>query len=506
MADNKKESKGMGVVGKTYFPDTGTESPKQTEDQAVQNKDDVQMSRRDFNCMMGVINNTTQLFRSDALSKLLNPGLDINFECHYPDSITTSDYVKMFDREGLAERVVNIFPEESWAMNPEVKEDNTSDESEFDKKWKEIEKQQKIYHYLQRVDVLSGIGRYGVLLLGLNDGLELKEPVASINELTGEKVGSTELELIFLKPFQEVNVDIDKKEEDSKSPRFDQPVLYNLKFENTDGSGSQSRKVHWTRVIHIADNRLTSEVFGKPRMKSIYNRLLDIRKVLSGSGEMFWKGAYQGLGFETQKDFADATIDSDALKETMRDYSSGLQRFIHAQGLNIKNLAPNIADPASHIKVQIEYIALSLGVPVRLLIGSERGELASSQDQKSWNKRISKRREDYLSPLVLRLLIDRLIIFGVLPEVKEYVIVWPDLDAPSEKEKMEIAKIAAEAMGKYVQSEVFLLMSDIDFFVRYLGMSKDEAEEVSTNAANFAKGDGNLKKDDDSNEDDNNES
>ncbi len=474
MADPKPEQKGMPVVSKEYFPQTIEET---NESQSV-GDEQMGISVNDFNCLMGIANNTAQLMRSDAISQLLNPGLNINYECHYPDKISDTEYVEMFNREGLGERVVNLFPEESWLMNPEVKVDETSKDVEFDKQWKALEKEQKIYHYLQRVDILSGIGRYGVLLLGLDDGKDLLDPVDGINPDTGEKTKTPQRKLIFLKAFQEINVDIDSKETATDSPRFDQPKIYSLKVESTDGTETVSRKVHWTRIIHIADNRLTSEVFGKPRMKAIWNRLLDIRKVLSGSAEMFWKGAYQGLGFETQKEFVDATIDSAALKETMRKYGEGQQKFIHAQGLNIKNLAPNVADPTAHIKVQIDYIALALGVPIRIFLGSERGELASSQDNKAWNKRIGKRREDYVSSLVLRPFIDRLIIFGILPEVDDYIIVWPDLDAPSDKEKAEVAKIRTEAMAKYVQADVSLIMSPKDFFVKELGMDEKEADEL----------------------------
>lgn len=448
---------------------------------AAGNKDKITMPRNVFNQM--IMNDS--LLRSDALRRLLDPKKDLNYECGYPTTIQIGEYEDMFNRKGLGARVVKILPEESWAMNPIIQEKEDSSEATFDKEWKTLEKQRKIFHYAQRIDILSGIGRYGVLLLGLNDGKELHEAVEGINETTGEKEGDKKWELMFLKPFDENDATVVSKENDKSSSRFGLPTAYNIKFENTTGDGSSETKVHWTRLIHIADNRETSEVFGIPRMKPVFNRLLDVEKIVCSSGEMFWKGGWQGLGFETREGNDDAVIDEESFKEKMREYAQGLQRFILAQGVTIKTLAPNIADPTGHFRVQLQYIALTLGVPFRIFIGTEEAKLASTQDQKTWNKRVSKRREDYISPLLLRPLIDRLIILGVLPEVADYVIVWPDLDSPSDKEKMEVAELKTKAMASYVTSGVEALMSPSQFFQKILGMSKEEADELEEETIKF---------------------
>jgi hypothetical protein len=431
-----------------------------------------------FNQLMA----NASLMRSDALARLLNPGKDINYECGYPPDIAKNDYTAMFDREGLATRVVTLMPEESWAMFPEIQETEKAEESEFEKEWKALEKERKIFHYLQRVDILSGIGRYGVLLLGLDDGKVLSEPVEGIDLKTGEKVGESQRKLLYLKPFNETAAEISTKELDSTSPRFGQPILYDLKFEQTDGVSYQNQKVHWTRVIHLADLRATSDIFGTPRMQSNYNRLLDCRKILGSSAEMFWKGGFQGIGFETHPENSDVEIDNDSLKEQMREYMAGIQRYLAVQGMSIKTLQSSIEDPTGHIKIQLQIIALTLGVPFRIFMGTEEAKLAGTQDAKNWNKRVNKRREEYLTPLVIRPLIDRLMVYGILPEVEDYQVVWPDLDAPSDKEKMEVAKLATEAMSKYVAAGVEALMTPQDYFVNVLGYSEELAEELVKNA------------------------
>ena len=78
----------------------------------------------------------------------------------------------------------------------------------------------------------------------------------------------------------------------------------------------------------------------------------------------------------------------------------------------------------SDIDAQIKYIALSMSVPYRIFIRTEEAKLSSTQDINTMNKRITKRQGGYFTPMLLRPLIDRLIAFGVLPDIEEYFIEW----------------------------------------------------------------------------------
>lgn len=429
--------------------------------------------------------------RSGQFSRFLNRGIDINYECRYPDDISKGEYAEMYSREGLAKRVVNIFPEESWLLFPVVKEDEKStDKTEFDEAWESLVKEKHVYHYLLSGDNLSGVGRYGILLLGIDDGETLDKPVVGVDEKTGEVKEGLKYELLYLRVFQENTIEIDQTETDPTNARFGQPILYSINFEDSTGNETVNTKIHWTRVIHLADNRESSEIFGEPRMKPVYNRLLDVRKVLSGSGEMFWKGGFPGLGFQTTKENSDATIDGVALKTQVEKYQSGLQRYLALQGLEVKTLEPNIADPHSHLEVQVDYISISIGVPKRIFMGSERGELASNQDTNAWVGRIMKRREDYNEPMILRPFIDRLIDYGILPEVEEYVVIWPDLHNLSEKERAGIAEKRTNALAKYVSGDVEAIMGPKEFLMHVLGFTKDEVEAIEKGALGLDSKDG----------------
>ena len=429
------------------------------------------------------------LVRAAALDRLVNPGKNINFECGYPDSITTEDYALMYARNGAANKVVRFLPEETWAIPPEIYETEDANDTAFELAWNELDDQKKIMSYLQRIDVLSGIGEFGVLLLGLDDGGELSTPVPGINEKTGEKVeNSKELKLLFLKAFDQSSVAVTKKESSTSSPRFGFPTMYSIQFEaGIDVESDTSKEVHWTRLIHIADGRESSETYGTPRMKPVYNRLLDLRKILCGSGEMFWRGGYPGLAVETNPEPGDTPLDIESTKDHVEDFAAGMSRFIALEGATIKSLQVQIASPKDHVEAQMRAIAFALGVPWRIFVGSEAAVLASGQDVKAWNKRVFARQTYYVNPYVIRPLLDRLIMFGVLPEPADgkYVIDWPDLNAPTDEDKAKVALIITEAISKYVAIGGDALIPPMEFLTEVLGFTQEVADSIEKAAGGF---------------------
>ena len=202
---------------------------------------------------------------------------------------------------------------------------------------------------------------------------------------------------------------------------------------------------------------------------------------------MFWKGAFPGISFEVdpvarEQNIA-VEIDSEALKEQVERYMNGLQRYIASQGLTTKSLEAQVASPLDHITAQLQAIAIALSCPMRILLGSERGELASSQDQKAWNTRVAKRQNRYLTPRILRPCVDRLMAAGVLPLTDDLKYTWPDLNTPSDKEKADTALILAQAVAAYIAAGGQVLLPPITFLVEVLGFDQAKAEEILEAAA-----------------------
>jgi hypothetical protein len=88
------------------------------------------------------------------------------------------------------------------------------------------------------------------------------------------------------------------------------------------------------------------------------------------------------------------------------------------------------------------------GIPKRQLIGSERGELASSQDESNFLGTVAGRQEHDAEPGILRPVLDRLIATGVLPEPEggSYTVEWPSLFELTEEEQSQVALNLAQAL------------------------------------------------------------
>ena len=409
-------------------------------------------------------------------------GKNLNKDCGYPESIDADQYSAFYAREGIAARVVDVWPEESWAQAPLIYETEEVDQkTPFEIEWEKMMDEHHPLSILARADVLSGVGRFGIILLGIDDGLDLSEPVEGMDLKGSKRLGKDTgkiRDLLFLRPFQESVVSIESVESDPGNPRFGLPIIYSILF--NDGLSSFSRRVHWHRVIHLADRREMSDVYGTPRMQKNYNRLLDVRKILGGSGEMFWKGGFPGYSFEMNSGMDDTEIDTTSLRSEMESYMTGLQRYLALEGVTAKSLAPQVADPKNHLDCQLTAIALAEGIPQRILFGSERGELASSQDAKAWNSRLRKRQEQYLTPFIVRPFVDRLIALGILPVPEEgYVVFWPDLTTQSDQEKAEVVRTWADALAKYVAGDVGQVIP-IDSFLSILAnMPQDQIQEIT---------------------------
>jgi hypothetical protein len=425
--------------------------------------------------------------RQEWLRKLVDPRRDLDSECGYPKSLSIQDYYQLWLRGDMAARVVSVIPEETWSQDPDVYETEDEEETEFETAWLELNKRMSIFSYLCRADILSGIGRFGVVLIGLDDGEPLDLPVSGmmLEADEGGEGSAQERQLLFLRPLDESLVTVKALETDFTNPRYGQPLSYRIQFADTslESSITKSVDVHWSRIIHIADNRANSEIFGIPRMERVFNRLLDLRKITGGSGEMFWKGGFPGYSLETapSKDGEDIELDVDATKKQMEDYMNGLQRYIATVGLQVKSLAVEIADPRPHVEVQLRAIAAALGVPWRVFVGSEAAQLASEQDTKTWNRRLTRRRLDYVNPFIVRPFIERLVAVGVLPPLAEensLCVDWPDLNSPSDLEQADVASKRTDALAKYVQSGVDTLMPPFLYLTLILGMDDEEARAV----------------------------
>lgn len=380
-----------------------------------------------------------------------------------------ADYYGKYTRQDIASAIIDAYPNACWGKAPEISEDE-NEETEFEVAWKQLVKDKKIFNYLLRADKAAGIGRYSCLLLGINDGRQFNEQVEQANEL------------LYLQIFLEHNSLISKYVTDEKSSRFGLPETYQLKLSTGDHTQSVSKEVHHSRVLHIAEDLLDNEIEGIPRLQKVLNRLDDLEKIVGGSGEMFWRGAFQGLAFKAQEGAQfDPEQDNTKLEEQIDNYIHGLQRYMKLQGLDVQQLSPSVSSPQGHVDIILDLIAGATGIPKRILIGSERGELASSQDEANFSKKVESRRLNHCEPNILRPFVDKLIEFGILPEPKQdYTVKWPSLFQATDQEKANIASTKTNAIVAYANSVGAENVVPQEIFLKdILGMSVEEVNKIN---------------------------
>lgn len=390
----------------------------------------------------------------------------------YKRELSFQDYYTQYKRQDIAKAIIDRPVNKTWEGDLTLLESSDEEETQLERQWKELVKKLGLKNKFARLDKLTGLGRYGILLLGLND-IQKKEdwqnPVQGSNK-----------KLLYVKPISENHVSIEKFENKASNERYGLPTIYNITVANPETKSESELRVHHSRVLHVTDDCLMNELEGTPRLEAVYNRLYDLEKLVGGSAEMFWRGARPGYSGKLDKDHQFTEQDDEKLKEQMDEFDHNLRRTMIQQGLEMKELAPQVADPQNHVDVQIQMISAEKGIPKRILVGSERGELASSEDKNQWFSFIQGRREEFAESQIIRPFIDRCQQYGILPEAaEEYEVQWQDLFAPSTKEKVDVGKVRAEALKQYAAEPMSQGVVPPEAFLKlFLGLSEEEAELV----------------------------
>lgn len=358
---------------------------------------------------------------------------DLYKQFGYPRLLNLDTFVGMYERNDIATRIIRAFPAATWRDPPSIYDEagsspNPEDEdySPFVENVDDLFETFQIWSVLEKVDRLSSIGQYGLLVLGFNDAMAMDQP------LTGNP------KLIYLQAYMQRNITVQKFVTDPKDPRFGKPEYYTVQtgaYGIQQSTSVRSFRVHHSRCIHIAEFLDQDDTFGMPRLEPVINRLMDLEKVIGGSAEMYWLNASRGVALTAD---ADANIDGAALadmKSQLDEFDNQLRRNLALQGVTATQLQTAIEDASPVIGNILDLIAGSIGMPKRIMLGSEMGQLASGQDENNWADRTNERRKTYAGPRILKPFLRIMIDTGNLIEpAGQFWIDWPDSAASPEKQ------------------------------------------------------------------------
>lgn len=352
----------------------------------------------------------------------------------YKRDLNPEDLLAKYERQDITSRIVNTPVEETWAYPPKIK----SDDKVFAESWDSLKSQvwaSGLWPALTQADKLCAFGEFSVLWIGLPGSPANPAP----GNVVSERIG-------YLTAYGATNAKIDEFEIDPQNPRFGMPKIYSLKTSDA----STTTNVHYSRVVHICDAPLQGKCFGIPRLNHVYNLLDDILKIGGGSAETYWLTANRGMQIDVDKDMDLDTDSAAELTAELDEFQHQLRRYIRTRGVKINTLGAEVADPAGVFSVLMALLAATTGIPQRILMGAEAGQLASEQDRSNWAEYMTRRHKQFAEPYVLRPLIDRFTALGILPATKAVIeFEWPSTFHQSPLER-------AQTMAQFARSVINL--------------------------------------------------
>lgn len=379
----------------------------------------------------------------------------------YPATLIFSDFYSFYRRNRLAKRLNNLPANECWRKPPVISDGESKtrfskeekeklgnempDDTEFIAGLKQIIKKRHLWTYLHRADKLAGIGQYGVLLIGTRSPGPTPTGQTTFSQPVVPGSLNSPDDIVFLRALTEDSAQVDTKEFDKNtaSERFGLPLWYKVSL----GEGLGQQPVHYSRLIHIAEELEENELFGVPRLEDAYDMLLALKMVWGAGSEAVWRSAFQKIAASINKETEFGTIEQDALTEQLEALVHGLKQWVYAQGVDsFETIGGDIVDVSSIFDVLISLV--SGEIPKHILLGTQQGELASAQqDARHWSSHINYRRANFCDTVIIRPFIDRLIEYGAVPEPEDddYLIDWESNFELDEKQKATVRKTEAEA-------------------------------------------------------------
>lgn len=358
----------------------------------------------------------------------------------YKTKLEDEDFLAKYLRQDIASRIVDAPPGATWSNPPTIKE-----EGDIKTAWEGLVVEHDLWATLYRADRLARLNRFSILLFGFDDGASFIR-----------QVGDNAKEILYVRALGSRMVKEVKFNKDERNRRFGLPETYKITLDdpaqkvimgdNSIVKSTKSLEVHWSRTVHIVDNALEDTIVGNPIMEKCFNLLDDLLKVSGGTSENFWLTANRGMQADIDKDMEIDPADAEALSDEIDEYMHQLRRFIRTRGVKLNVLESDTPRPKEIYDMIMGLLSGTTGIPRRILLGAEAGQLASEQDRANWAERIEERRKLFAEPVILKPVMTMFQDAGLVPE-GEYEWDWPSAFIQNPLEEGQTMAQTARAIG-----------------------------------------------------------
>lgn len=387
-------------------------------------------------------------------------------EFGYPETLTFDNFYRQYRRGSTGYSAVHKLLDACWIDLPTIIDGDEDRESTATTKWEKAVTKLMKKHWakIKDADRRNMIGRYSALLIQVRDNRDWWQP---IDVDVVKKLGSKAL--VKLIPAWEPQIKPGNLDIDTWSETYGQPVSYQFNEQPIGDEGTYSSprsvQVHPDRIILLCEGSEDDNILsGIPLLEAGYNDLLDIEKTKGGSAEGFLKNASRQLATEfDEKVSIDSLIKQakeagydrlgDAMNDKVNKLNSGTDAALVTQGGKTSVLSVAAADPTPSWTVSANSFSSTIQCPFNIMFGKQTGNLASEEDKTAWANRCNGRRWGVQSDVITRV-IERFWNVGIIepPASGEVSLVWSDLLAPSEKEKLANMAVMADVAAKTQQA------------------------------------------------------
>ena len=371
---------------------------------------------------------------------MLNPSMGLDAKrnsawCEYgfPEQVTYENLYALYRRVGIAHGAVEKLVGKCWQTNPEIIEGDDADESENETAWGNKSKQvfnNRFWRSFAEADRRRLVGRYAGILLHVRDEKDWNLPVTKGRGLQKVSVAWAG------------SLTVSEWDTGLNSKTYGQPKMWQYAERLPNGS-SRRVNIHPDRVFILGDYSDDAIGFLEPA----YNAFVSLEKVEGGSGESFLKNAARQLALSFDKEIDFGSIASmygvkvdelqDKFNDAAREMNRGNDVLLSLQGASVTSLVSPVSDPSPTYNVNLQTAAAGVDIPTRILVGNQQAERSSTEDQKYFNARCQSRRGEL--SFEIEDFCDKLIELQVIDAVVQKAVVWDDLSAQSDSEKLDAA-------------------------------------------------------------------
>lgn len=350
-------------------------------------------------------------------------------EYGYPDTIGFDQLYTMWRRGGMAHGAVERLVDRCWSENPYLIEGTDSADSKQESPWE------------------AGVRRYceAIGLWAAWADLDRKRLVGGCAGLILEAPGK------WSEPIRRGTVTgVRAVWRNQLEPISREVVTERVRmWQYISRDGRTRTDVHPDRVFILGD-------WDDPLsfIEPAYNYLLNLDKICGGVAEGTLKNAARQLALEfgeggnlqqlaTSMGKQPEEV-SDVLNQMATDLNTGIDALFAVTGGKVSPIVSQVPDPKAPADVNAQQAVAAWRIPMKILIGNQTGERASTEDMRDFNALCQSRNERTVYPEI-RDFFDHLAgIRAIDPLPAEWSVGGPDLTESGTADKLANAKVMSE--------------------------------------------------------------